>query len=62
MFDPEMFVGECRAAVQADTTHRATFDVVTQAIGDPAAIIAALGAPAGAGIFPLYRACPPDGR
>jgi len=55
MFDPEGFIEECRAAVEADPTHRAVLAVVRQAIDDPAAIIAALGAPAGAGIFPLYR-------
>jgi len=55
MFDPERFIDECRAAVEADPTHRGVLAVVRQAIDDPAAIIAALGAPAGAGIFPLYR-------
>jgi len=55
MFDPERLIDECRAAVEADPTHRGVLAVVRQAIDDPAAIIAALGAPAGAGIFPLYR-------
>jgi predicted metal-dependent enzyme (double-stranded beta helix superfamily) len=55
MFDPENFVEECRAAIAADATHRATLAVARRVIADPAAIIAALGAPANAGIFPLYR-------
>jgi predicted metal-dependent enzyme (double-stranded beta helix superfamily) len=55
MFDPESFIEECRAAVEADPSHRAVLAVVRQAIDDPAAIIDSLGAPAGAGIFPLYR-------
>jgi len=55
MFDLELFTGDCRAAVEADTTHRAVLDVVRRSIDDPAAIIAALGVPAIAGIFPLYR-------
>ncbi|MEO7687787.1 MAG: hypothetical protein ABIS51_00770 [Sphingomonas sp.] len=55
MFDPEEFVEECSAAVAADPTHRATLAVVRRAIDDPATIIAALGKPSAAGIFPLYR-------
>jgi len=55
MFNPDRFIDECRAAVEGDPTHRGVLAVVRQAIDDPAAIIAALGVPTGAGIFPLYR-------
>ena len=55
MFDLEAFIGDCRAAVKTDSTHRATLDVVRRAIDDPTAIIAVLGAPVSAGIFPLYQ-------
>ena len=55
MFDPEMFVEDCRAAVQADPTHRAVLEVVERAFGDPAAVLAGVGEPVASGLVPLYR-------
>ena len=55
MFDPEMFVEHCRAAVLADPTHRAVLEVVERAFGDPAAVLAGVGEPVASGLVPLYR-------
>jgi predicted metal-dependent enzyme (double-stranded beta helix superfamily) len=50
-----MFVEDCRAAVQADPTHRAVLEVVERAFGDPAAVLAGVGEPVASGLVPLYR-------
>ena len=55
MFDPEMFIEDCRAAVRADPTHRAVLEVVERAFSDPAAVLAGVGEPVASGLVPLYR-------
>ena len=55
MFDPEMFVEDCRAAVLADPTHRAVLEVVERAFDDPAAVLAGVGEPVASGLTALYR-------
>jgi predicted metal-dependent enzyme (double-stranded beta helix superfamily) len=55
MFDRDRFVEDCRAAVQADSTHRAVLEVVERAFGDPAAVLAGVGEPVASGLMPLYR-------
>ena len=55
MFDPDRFIEDCRAAVQADPTHRAVLEVVERAFADPAAVLAGVGEPVASGLVPLYR-------
>ena len=54
MFDLDAFVARCRAAVPAGPD--AIAPIVREAIADPAAIDAALGAPTRAGARVLYQA------
>jgi len=55
MFDLDRFIDDCRAAVREDRTHKAAREVLARANSDPAAILAALGEPAKAGVNPLYK-------
>ncbi|MEO8373969.1 MAG: hypothetical protein ABI471_02000 [Sphingomonas bacterium] len=55
MFGPDRFIEDCRAAVQADPTHRAVLEVVERAFDDPAAVLAVVGEPVASGLVPLYR-------
>ena len=52
MFQKDRFVEDCRRAVQDG--QKAVREVVLEAVGDTAGIIADLGEPAKAGVFPLY--------
>src|SRR5438477_2714233 len=56
MFDLERFVEECRAAVRADPTHRATREAVARAVSDPAGVVAGLGEPRRAEVQKRYHA------
>src|SRR5437763_8097295 len=56
MFELERFVEECRAAVRADPTHRATREAVARAVSDPAGVLAGLGEPRRAEVQKLYHA------
>jgi predicted metal-dependent enzyme (double-stranded beta helix superfamily) len=53
VFDIEVFVAECRAAL--DGSPAAVREVVARAVSEPAAILKALGEPGRAQIVPLYR-------
>ncbi len=53
MFRKDRFVEDCRAAVHDG--QKAVREVVLAAVGDPAGIIAELGEPTKAGVFPLYQ-------
>ena len=55
MLDLDRFIDDCRDAVRQDPSHRAAREVLTRANSEPAAILAALGEPARAGVTPLYR-------
>ena len=55
MFDLDRFIEDCREAVREDASHRAAREVLARANSDPAAILAALGEPAEAGVTPLYK-------
>ncbi len=55
MFDLDTFVADCRAAVDADPTHRSVADLMRRAMSDPEAVTAELGAPTEPGITPLYQ-------
>ena len=55
MFDLHRFIEDCREAVREDPSHKAAREVLARANADPAAILAALGEPAQAGVTPLYK-------
>ena len=55
MFDLDRFIDDCREAVREDPSHKAAREVVARAVADPAAVLAGLGEPSGAGVKPLYR-------
>src|SRR5487761_651615 len=55
MFDLDRLIEDCRAAVREDATHKAAREVLARANPAPAAILAALGEPAQAGVTPLYK-------
>ena len=55
MFDLDRFIEDCRDAVREDPSHRAAREVLARANSEPAAILAALGAPTHAGVTPLYK-------
>lgn len=54
MFETEAFVAACRAALQEEAGPRAVREVVARAVGDPSAMIRALGEPKRAGVDVLY--------
>ncbi len=55
MFDLDRFIEDCRAAVRADSSHKAAREALARANSNPAAILATLGGPTTAGVTPLYR-------
>ena len=55
MFNLGNFVEDCRAAVREDPTHHGIAALMERAISDPAAVLAEIGEPTEAGVFPVYR-------
>jgi predicted metal-dependent enzyme (double-stranded beta helix superfamily) len=55
MFDLMQFVADCRDALAADRSHKYVHEMVSRAVSDPAAVIAALGEPQRAGLHKLYQ-------
>jgi predicted metal-dependent enzyme (double-stranded beta helix superfamily) len=55
MFDKHEFIAACEAAVSVDGGQEAIRELVAQAVGDPAGLMAALGEPKRAGVELLYR-------
>jgi len=53
MFDKDRFLDDCRQAVGDGP--KAVRELVLEAVSDPGAIVAELGEPVEAGVFPLYR-------
>ncbi len=53
MFDQDRFIAECEAA--AAEGQPAVREVVARAVAEPDAVLARLGEPRRAGIYPLYR-------
>ncbi len=53
MFQKDRFVEDCRRAVRDG--QKAVREVMREAVGDPSGIIAELGEPTKAGVFPLYQ-------
>ena len=54
MFRKDRFVEDCKLAVGEGQS--AVRELVAEAVADPSAIIAELGEPTGAGVYPLYHA------
>ena len=54
MFRKDRFIEECRSAVREG--QKAVRELVLEAVADPSAIVAELGEPTKAGVYPLYRA------
>ena len=54
MCNLDNFVADCRAAVDADKSHKAVNELLSKALEDPAALIKALGEPTASGIVPIY--------
>ena len=55
MFDLDTFIADCRAAVDADPTHRSVAELMRSAMSDPDGVLAELGAPDCPGITPVYQ-------
>ena len=55
MFDPDLFIADCRAAVAADRSHKFVRDVVARAVSDPSAVLKGLGEPRRAVLQKLYQ-------
>ena len=55
MFDIERMIADCVAAVAAEPSHKGVHGVLARILSDPACVLRGLGAPARAGITPLYR-------
>jgi predicted metal-dependent enzyme (double-stranded beta helix superfamily) len=56
MFDCDQFVADCRTALADSTPEKAAREVVARAVSDPAGVLAGLGEPTEAGVFPIVRA------
>ncbi|RFB80451.1 hypothetical protein [Methylovirgula sp. 4M-Z18] len=55
MFDVEQFTADCRAALNADSSHKSVREVVARAVADPASVLKGLGEPRRSEIQTLYR-------
>jgi predicted metal-dependent enzyme (double-stranded beta helix superfamily) len=55
MFTTEQLIDDCRAALRDSLPGRAVKDVVRRAVASPAGVLAALGTPTRAGLFPLHQ-------
>ena len=54
MFEKDRFIEDCKSAVGEG--QQAVRELVLEAVADPAAIVAELGEPTKAGVYPLYQA------
>ena len=54
-FDLDQFIAECRAARDADPSHRLVREVVARAVADPAAVLKGLGEPKQSQVQRLYH-------
>jgi predicted metal-dependent enzyme (double-stranded beta helix superfamily) len=55
MFDLDTFIGDCRAALAADPSHRGVREVVARAVSDASAVLKGLGEPKRATVQKLYH-------
>jgi predicted metal-dependent enzyme (double-stranded beta helix superfamily) len=56
MFDLEQFTADCRAAINADSSHKLVREVVARAVSDPNLVLKAIGEPKRAEVQKLYHA------
>jgi predicted metal-dependent enzyme (double-stranded beta helix superfamily) len=56
VFDLDRFIEDCRAAIDADPTHKSVREVLARAVADPAAVVAGIGEPKRAEVQTLYHA------
>jgi predicted metal-dependent enzyme (double-stranded beta helix superfamily) len=54
-FDLERFIADCRAARQADPSHKLVREVVARAVSNPASVLKALGEPARSEVQRLFH-------
>src|SRR6476660_4204027 len=54
-FELERFIAECRAAHQADRSHKLVREVVARAVSDPSAVLKGLGEPKRGEVQKLYH-------
>jgi len=54
-FDLDQFIADCRAAHDADPSHKLVREVVARAVSDPAAVLKGLGEPKRAEVQKLYH-------
>jgi predicted metal-dependent enzyme (double-stranded beta helix superfamily) len=54
-FELEHFIADCRAALDADLSHKLVREVVARAVSDPAAVLKELGEPKRAEVQKLYH-------
>jgi len=55
MFDLDTFIGDCRAALAGDPSHRSVREVVARAVSDTSAVLKGLGEPKRATVQKLYH-------
>jgi len=55
VFDLDLFIADCRAAVSLDASHKSVREIVARAVSEPAAVIAGLGVPARAEVQNLHN-------
>ena len=54
-FDLDQFIADCRAACDADPSHKLVREVVARAVSDPAVVLKGLGEPKRAEVQKLYH-------
>src|SRR6478609_4338840 len=54
-FELDRFISDCRAAHEADRSHKIVREVVARAVSDPAAVLEGLGAPKRGEVQKLYH-------
>src|SRR5215510_15735469 len=54
-FDLDQFIADCRAARDADPSHKLVREVVARAVSDPAAVLKGLGEPKRAEVQKLFH-------
>ena len=55
MFNLANFVADCRAAVEADPTHKTVEAIARRAFSDARAVLAEVGEPKPSGLIPIYQ-------
>src|SRR4029078_6538461 len=56
MFDRDLFIEDCGAALAADRSHKLVREVVERTVADPGAVLKGIGEPTRAGLHKLSHA------